>query len=211
METIKISKYIILGVIGIMIGACDLIPPLDPLNVVRTKYDVDNRFDDSDALNTNTPIQGINVSTNNYQFITASDLHINEYSEPLQLLFDFLDSGNEQIKFLVIAGDITDGLKRQLRAARKQFADWNKLPSYIIAGNHDLYFSWEEYLKQFGSSTYSFEITTPTAKDLIITLESGSGTLGKKQTLWLEQQLKKTRCVSSLYSNNTYQLFCKTF
>ena len=82
---------------------------------------------------------------------------------------------------------------------------------YYAAGNHDQYFGWSLYYDRFGSSTYSFTITTPNYKDLYIVLETGSSTLGKNQYNWLVEQLYKRNnyryCIIITHSNFTYQGF----
>jgi hypothetical protein len=63
-----------------------------------------------------------------------------------------------------------------------------------MVGNHDLWFNgWNQFYSRFGSSTYIFTIETPAAKDLFICLDTGSGTLGKKQMDWLKEILQTSR------------------
>jgi 3',5'-cyclic AMP phosphodiesterase CpdA len=64
------------------------------------------------------------------------------------------------------------------------------LTTFPIVGNHDLYFDgWKKFQSLFGTTTYLFTVKTPTATDLYICLDSGSGTLGSEQLKWLKNIL----------------------
>lgn len=63
-------------------------------------------------------------------------------------------------------------------------------PIYGIVGNHDLFFGqWEDFKQYFGSSTYTFTVTTPSHRDLYVMLDSGGGCHGKRQIEWLRKVL----------------------
>jgi UDP-2,3-diacylglucosamine pyrophosphatase LpxH len=188
MATIKRFLLHLLASTLLLVGqSCSLLPDFDPLNFVRTNYDVDKRFADSQQLNTLSPIPSINLTNETYLFSAASDIHITDESEQLASYFSFVEQENPS--FLLIVGDISNGLTQHVTSAKNQFDGWNKIPCYYVAGNHDIYFSWHEYVQRFGSSTYTFEVQTPNAIDLYIGIESGSATLGKKQKDWLIAQL----------------------
>ena len=91
------------------------------------------------------------------------------------------------------------------------FKNGIKIPAYYTCGNHDQYFGWNLYHDRWGSSTYTFTITTPNYKDLYIVLETGSSTLGEGQYNWLKKQLLKRDnyryCIVITHSNLTYQGF----
>jgi hypothetical protein len=58
----------------------------------------------------------------------------------------------------------------------------------------------------FGSSSYSFSVTTPVASDLYICLDTGGGTLGPSQLSWLKELLinerpNYRRCVIVTHNN----------
>ena len=173
----------------IVTQSCNKLPEFEPLNFVRTNYEVDKRFDDSQTLNDQSPLPDIQVMSETYRVVGASDLHITGNSEQVERFFSYTEE--EDPSLVLIVGDISNGLSHQMTSANNQFKAWNQLPSYFVAGNHDLFFSWSQYVQLFGSSTYTFTVHTPTATDLYIGLESGSGTLGKKQTAWLVEQLQK--------------------
>ncbi|MDD3201044.1 MAG: metallophosphoesterase [Bacteroidales bacterium] len=66
--------------------------------------------------------------------------------------------------------------------------------SYVIVGNHDMYFNrWEEFRQYFGTSTYCITVITPKYQDLIIMLDSANGTLGSSQMKWLRNILLQSR------------------
>jgi predicted phosphodiesterase len=109
--------------------------------------------------------------------------------------------------FIVIAGDLTTGHKEDMHIMKSRLEMNSPLPYFPVTGNHDLYFEgWEAYLEVFGSSTYTMEVRTPDTSDLYIFLDTGSATLGNKQTNWLkailEDQRKQHRhCIIVTHTN----------
>ncbi|MBP6284822.1 MAG: metallophosphoesterase [Paludibacteraceae bacterium] len=188
MDTLKrklVGSSIVLMFVALQ--SCNLLPTFDPLNFIRAKSTVNERFVDSETTNATHPIPNVIVATDTYQFIAVSDIHITDYSDNLAQVFAVAETDNTD--FLLLVGDICNGRTKQLEAAKKQVEAWDKKPCYYVAGNHDLFFSWEEYLTHFGSSSYTFEVETSARKDLFIAIESASGTFGAKQTAWLKRQV----------------------
>ena len=94
---------------------------------------------------------------------------------------------------VVMVGDLTTGHAEDYALFEQHLPNRDSLPSFLIPGNHDLYFNgWEEFYTRFGSSTYFFTIRTTTATDLFICLDSGGGTLGNLQLDWLKEMLENT-------------------
>ena len=81
---------------------------------------------------------------------------------------------------------------------------------YHNLGNHDLYFGgWVDFKENVGPSVYWFEVTFPEGKDLYISLDTATGTLGRKQTKWLKSFLSGKRseyrhCVILTHTNFFY-------
>ena len=67
-------------------------------------------------------------------------------------------------------------------------------PGFVIVGNHDLFYdAWDAWLQTFHTSTYYYYVQTPSFKDIYIMLDSANGTLGEKQSAWLEDVLSNQR------------------
>jgi UDP-2,3-diacylglucosamine pyrophosphatase LpxH len=95
---------------------------------------------------------------------------------------------------ILMVGDITMGYAEDFETLKQHLPANDILPSFLIVGNHDLYFDgWKTYYSLFGSTTYYFSVKTPHATDLFICLDSGSGTLGSKQLGWLKELLDSKR------------------
>ena len=68
------------------------------------------------------------------------------------------------------------------------------LTSYMVVGNHDLFFKgWQYFYKYFGSSIYYLTVSTPAADDIFIVLDTGGGTLGELQLQWFKDLLSSQR------------------
>lgn len=56
------------------------------------------------------------------------------------------------------------------------------------------YNQWDEFISHVGTSTYTFEVQTPSeGKDLFICLDSSSGDIGRRQFKWLRQTLEQSK------------------
>ncbi|NCC98778.1 MAG: metallophosphoesterase [Bacteroidia bacterium] len=179
----NIKLYISLT-ISLALCSCEF----DPLDFIRTTYDVDKRTADSIEKNEQNPVSNVITTSDDYSFIIVSDLHL--HTDEVMMPKFFSMASNSDASFVVINGDIYNSKSEFAAFAKEQFDNFNAKPCYFVAGNHDMYFDWKLYLDNFGSSTYSFKVQTPNTQDLYIILESGSATLGKIQLEWLKEQLK---------------------
>lgn len=166
--------------------ACEL----DFSGFIRSTDRVEKRFSQSMEYNLSHPYQNIVSVTDEYSFLIASDLHVGETKNTLEL-FNYYESSNDLA--MVLAGDLVSG-KREDYEVFKTLIDSIEKPTFKITGNHDLYFDgWKSFYEFFGSSTYYFTVTTPSGIDLYICLDSGGGTFGKSQMEWLEKLLVDSR------------------
>ncbi len=152
---------------------------------------IDSRFVQSDQWNQTNPFKTISVNSENYQLFIAGDSHIGG-----TVNFDKFvsESKKNSAAALVIVGDIVSGHKQGYDTLINHLPNYSQIPYFLAVGNHDLYFDgWKTFYPYFGSSTYYFTVQTPTAKDLNIVLDSGSGTLGGKQLAWLQHVLENER------------------
>ena len=151
----------------------------------------DERFDQSINWNKLNPDRNIFVDSDNYCFLAAGDSHVGPTSN-LDTLIE--KASAPEISFLIHVGDLTTGQENDYDSVKKHLSARSQIPFYLTAGNHDLFFNgWKSFTNYFGSSTYTFEVTSHFGKDLFICLDTGTGTLGPKQMKWLREILKNMR------------------
>ena len=109
---------------------------------------------------------------------------------------DIFFSAAISIKILasILVGDLVTGHQEDYTTFVEHLPNKDSLAVFPIVGNHELYFEgWEEFSRYWGTSTYFFVVQTPSAQDLFICLDTGSGTLGQKQLAWLKNLLEEKR------------------
>lgn len=199
-------RYILFSIIILTFPSCEY-------NLLRfgwTDYNVDERFNDSQSYNETHPAKCLETESDEYFFTATSDYHLENDSVFLPKFFKYIN--NSKSRFVTLNGDLCNSEKQEyVNFAYSALKDGIKTPAYYAAGNHDQYYGWKLFFDRWGSSTYSFTVTTPNYKDLYIVLETGSSTLGKNQYNWLVEQLEKRNnyryCIIITHSNFTYQGF----
>lgn len=186
--------------------------------IVPTSDVVDSRFEQSMTMNQNKALASLETEES-YTFYVCTDPHIGDTNINLRE-FSTLLRNDATADFGIVLGDCTDK-----RNAFQNYVDAISLvegeqhtnkPIFSLIGNHDLFFrGWDEYAKLLGPSVYWFEVECGASRDLFITLDSASGTLGKKQMKWLKEFLATERakyrhCVvlthtNLFYTDNTQQ------
>ncbi|MCO5236944.1 MAG: metallophosphoesterase [Chitinophagaceae bacterium] len=168
---------------------------------------VEKRFAQSMEWNAQHPFENIIVGGENYKLLITGDVHLGS-SATINNYLKFLEkAGQDDISALVFVGDISTGREGDQQSFKDHLPDPLVKPSFVMVGNHELYFDgWKYFSRLFGSSTYYFTVQTPAKKDLYICLDSGSGTLGKSQLNWLKsiletQRSRYDRCVVFTHSN----------
>lgn len=164
--------------------------------IIPTSDVVEKRFEQSMELNNDASIDIVDVE-DDYMFYVCTDPHINETTTNLSTFFDRLCNDGSS-SFGVILGDcidIRDNLPAYLDAMsytpEKHRYDYKV---FHILGNHDIFFNgWIDFKELIGPSVYWFETRFSSGKDLYIALDSASGTLGQKQTRWLQSFLSERR------------------
>jgi len=127
------------------------------------------------------------VPDNDYTILSLGDCHVGG-TKNMDSFFTIAKSKNAAA--VVFAGDLTTGQKSDYNVFEQHLLPQDLLPSFSVAGNHDLFSNgWNEYYSRFGSSSYYFTVKTPNSKDLYICLETGGGTLGTRQLEWLTNLL----------------------
>jgi predicted phosphodiesterase len=177
---------------------CSCSKDLDLRGLFYSEDNADERFEQSMSWNTMHESVDLETETDQYSFLVAGDVHAGG-TENLDRFISRTET--EEIKFAVIVGDLTTGHEADYLVFDEHASTNLSKTHFFITGNHDLFFDgWNSYYAHFGSSTYTFTVTTPAASDLFICLESGSGTLGSKQFNWLRNVLGNER---SSYRNCT--------
>ena len=191
-------KYFISILVIIVFVACEKYD-IQGFFISPSKERVNERFEQSIAYNEHHQNDTIiTTAQENYSFLVASDIHVKSTAKNLALFIDNVSKDKNSL-YAIILGDITDQ-KGGLQIAYDTIEN-HKSNAIIrtVVGNHDTYFNqWSEFYSLFGSSTYYFIVKTPTTSDLFITLDSSSGTLGKKQMEWLKQILKEKMLIVHL-------------
>lgn len=184
---IKILQALILTC-SVSIYSCEKV---DFKGMIIPDESANERFLQSMTWNRNHKPREIFAATDNYTILSMGDSHVGDTGN-FDNFINIAKCNNPAA--VVMAGDLTNGLKEDYDKIVKHLPDKSSFPVFILAGNHDLNFdSWNLYYDTFGSSTYIFTVTTPVATDLYICLETAGATLGDKQLNWLTGILKNKR------------------
>ena len=158
--------------------------------------DVESRF--REAVYWNNSHEAVVLhAPSEYCFYVCGDIHVRQDTR----LFDsFLrDAQNDRNSyFSVMLGDFVAGKAAFPLVAQtlEEFRSLVEKPDTLFAtvGNHDLMFGqWEDYRTYLGVSSYYFEVETSSGRDIFISLDSGSGSLGFAQLKWFSRLLASTR------------------
>lgn len=165
--------------------------------VSPTSDTTDRRVAQSLEWNERNGYKTINVPTESYRFYVGSDVHTEKTTHNLDKWLCALRNDTTAY-FGIIAGDCVNEPKAfHLFASALHFDSVTQKRNdtvFTTLGNHDLYFEqWNDYKSYFGTSTYWFEVQTPTQKDLFVVLDTGNGTLGTTQFDWLRDLLAARR------------------
>jgi 3',5'-cyclic AMP phosphodiesterase CpdA len=203
-------KHILLIASTVVVCSCN---QLDIKGMIMpTSEGVERRFEQSMQMNKDLRAESVSAQES-YTFYVATDPHINETHTCLSIFNDALRN-DDGASFGVILGDCTDkrdNIHRYLEALSYE-ADRHSCDHriYHVLGNHDLFFNgWREFKENVGAAAYWFEVTFPEGKDLYISLDTATGTLGRKQTRWLKSFLTENRsgyrhCIILTHTNFFY-------
>ena len=180
--------------------------------LMPTGEGVEKRFEQSMEMHKDLKA-GCVKAEERYTFYVATDPHIDQTHKNLGIFNDALRNDTEA-SFGVILGDcidVKDNLPKYLEALsyspEKHACDH---PVFHVLGNHDLFFNgWTDFRELVGPSVYWFEVEFDTGKDLFISLDTATGSLGRKQTDWFKSFLAANRkeyrhCVILTHTNFFY-------
>ena len=184
------KKSLLLLLMALSLNACHL----DTLGLVYSRSgDVETRFAQSMEYNARTGYASITVPEDNYRVYVITDAHVMEKeTRNLDRFVKERLADKDAAPFWINLGDNVND-KGQAGVFENHIAPLAEagLRHFPTVGNHDLYFGeWEEWRSRFHTSTYWFEVITPSrGKDLFVSLESAGGTLGRSQRAWVEELL----------------------
>ena len=203
-------KLILVVVISIFASGCS---HLDLKGIfIPTGEGVEKRFQQSMEMNDDLKAAGVSAQES-YTFYVAADPHIDRNYSNLNAFNDALRNDTEA-SFGVVLGDCID-VKDNLPAYLEALScnpDRHACNHQIfhVLGNHDVFFNgWVDFKALIGPSVYWFEVVFDGGKDLYITLDTATGSLGRKQTNWFKSFLAANRnnyrhCVILTHTNFFY-------
>lgn len=164
--------------------------------IMPTGDAVDRRFNESMEMHQDLKLETV-PAQDEYSFYVATDPHVNKTHENLSIFNDAMRN-DMSASFGVVLGDcidVKDNLPKYLEALAYDSEKHSADPRiFHITGNHDLYFDgWDDFKNQIGPSVYWFDVIFSGGKDLFISLDSATGTLGNLQTRWLRSFLSENR------------------
>jgi len=123
-----------------------------------------------------------------YSFIVVTDIHIqNGETYGFEGLKDVIKNPADNIKFLVVLGDITqNGSRSDLELFIDIAVNKFGVPCYPVIGNHDLYSGgWPVWRELIGSTNYRVDGGSVT----LLIMDSANLFLGRDQMDWLEREV----------------------
>ena len=173
---------------------------------------VEKRFEQSMDINADLKTGTIHAQEN-YSFYVAADPHIDQSHKNIDI-FNNTFRNDTEASFAVILGDcidVKDNLPKYMEAL-SYHPERHACDHCIfhILGNHDIFFNgWVDFKEIIGPSVYWFEVIFEGGKDLYISLDTATGSLGRKQTEWFRSFLSENRrnyrhCVILTHTNFFY-------
>lgn len=174
--------------LSLPITACE---KLDLSGMIESDESVNQRYEQSEEWNARHPHREIVVPSDDYFILSLADCHVGGTKNLDMVLNTAITT---KASAVVMAGDLTTGHSSDYSVFQKHLPGQDSLPTFQMAGNHDLFFDgWNQFYSNFGSSTYYFTVKTPEASDLFICMDTGGGTVGDKQMDWLTNVLQTLR------------------
>lgn len=208
---LQMVRFLLVVLIGTAaVSGCDV---LDLKGIfVPTGDGVERRFEQSCDMLENL-YSGSIEALDDYMFYVCTDPHIDKTYKCLGIFNDALRN-DDGASFGVVLGDCT-GKKDNLQTYLKALAYNRELHKYDnklfhVVGNHDLFFNgWVDFKDNVGPSVFWFEVVFPGGRDLYVSLDTGTGSLGRRQTEWFKSFLSDNRskyrhCIILTHTNFFY-------
>jgi hypothetical protein len=203
-------KHILLIITALALSSCNRFEIKGLF--VPTGDSVQKRFEQSMEMNDSLKSCSLDCEEE-YSFYVATDPHIDKTYKNLGIFNDTFRNDTDAL-FAVILGDcieVKGNLPRYLEALSyhpDRHSHDNEI--FHLLGNHEIYFNgWNDFRELVGPSVYWFEVIFNQGKDLYISLDTASGTLGARQTEWLRSFLEGNRkdyryCIILTHTNFFY-------
>ena len=173
---------------------------------------VDKRFEKSMSMTDGKAVANIKADES-YTFYVCADPHIDGTNRNLQE-FSTRMRNSQAALFGIVLGDCcnhSSALPSYIEAITYvEELHAANTPILSLIGNHDVYHrGWDKYSELLGASVYWFDVQYASGRDLFISLDSASGTLGRRQMEWLREFLAEQRdeyrhCVVLTHTNLFY-------
>ena len=207
---LQMVKHIVFILTAIAICSCNRVDFKGLF--IPTGDGVEKRFEQSAEMNKDLKADTVHTE-GSYIFYVAADPHINTTHRNLTV-FNGAFRNDAGAAFGVILGDcidVRDNLPKYMEAlAYDPDRHTCNHELFHILGNHDVFFNgWDDFKEIVGPSAYWFEVEAGTARDLYISLDTATGTLGRKQSEWLRTFLAENRqsyrhCIIMTHTNFFY-------
>ena len=164
---------------------------LDLTGLVYTAADPDRRFGQSMSYNAQSGYSSISAPSESYTLYVVADMHVDAKNiHTLDTFINQYKADAQTLPLWICLGDVVNG-KGLYPMVEEHLLPISDRKVFATVGNHDLYFSeWDQWLALFKTSSYWFEIVTPSGKkDLFVSMDSGGASLGNEQTKWLRSLL----------------------
>jgi 3',5'-cyclic AMP phosphodiesterase CpdA len=184
----KLNPIILIIGLSLILGGCtvDLLGLFGSNDLAVRLKEKEHIFLDDSSRQWRTATFG----TDGYSFVVLADSHMHKGDDfGLKAKLKNVVDNNSEIKFVVIAGDVTQkGLKVDVQKFIEIADNLGGIPCYPVIGNHDVYSgNWPEWKSLIGATYYSVD----GGGTSLIVLDSATGFFGKKQLDWLEKSLKE--------------------
>ncbi|MCH5149942.1 MAG: metallophosphoesterase [Spirochaetales bacterium] len=156
----------------------------------------DNRFEDNKNYFDHPAPEIKDVE--NFSFFVVSDTHYYKSTPQFEEKLNKLRQ-KYNADFLIVNGDISQsGLEKQFNLFLEDMKNYNG-NIYPVLGNHDVYHNGSKIFgRLLGKFIYSFEI----GNTKLIFLDTATGTFGKKQKQWYENELSHDKqCIVFTHYN----------
>jgi hypothetical protein len=180
------TRFLLFTATSMVLASCE--PGVD----FSVPVSADQRFEESRRWSAKKSTDEITVQSDDYSILFLADSHAGTTNN-LDSIFSIARATNASA--VCIAGDLTQGDKNDFPVFEQSIPDKSEIPTFLTPGNHDLWSDegWKTYFELFGPSSYYFNVRTPVAVDMFISIDSGTGTLGSVQLRWLEDILQNQR------------------
>ena len=143
-------KNILAMIFVIAFSSC--IGDADLTGFIRSTDRIEDRYALSMQWNAENPYKNIVVADENYRILVASDVHVG----PTKNYEQFINIAMEdEVAAMVFVGDFVTGKEEDYERFHDLLPDYQTKPSFMLTGNHELYFDgWKHFHRLYGITNY---------------------------------------------------------